>query len=204
MPEEQAIVIRVKEGGMADVLTERSDACGHCSASACCSTSGGGSNKMVTRALNKAGARAGDTVIVSLGSGVVVKSAAVVYLLPIIGFIAGAAAGASMYHGLGISETISAVLFGFGGLAVGFLTTILLSRSAEVQSALTPEITRVKHHGPADQLSAAIDPVCKMVVDKGTAQASLDYKGETYYFCNPGCKEAFSREPEKYLESSLH
>jgi len=201
--EEQATVISVKEDGMADVLTERSDACGHCSASHCCSAFGAGSNKMVTRALNKAGARVGDTVIVSLRSGLVVKSAAIVYLLPIVGFISGAAAGASVYHGLGIPETIAAVLFGFGGLAVGFLITIFLSRLTEVQSALTPEITKVRRRRPGDQVSIAVDPVCKMVVDKTKARARLAYKGETYYFCNRACKEAFSREPEKYLESSL-
>ncbi len=45
----------------------------------------------------------------------------------------------------------------------------------------------------------AIDPVCKMEVDEKTAAATLEYKGKTYYFCAPGCKAAFEKEPEKYL-----
>jgi YHS domain-containing protein len=47
----------------------------------------------------------------------------------------------------------------------------------------------------------AIDPVCGMTVVKATAKATFDYKGTTYYFCNPGCKDAFAKEPEKYLKA---
>lgn len=45
----------------------------------------------------------------------------------------------------------------------------------------------------------AIDPVCKMEVDEKTAQFKTEYKGKTYYFCAPGCKMNFQKEPEKYL-----
>jgi YHS domain-containing protein len=55
----------------------------------------------------------------------------------------------------------------------------------------------------AQQMSAdkAIDPVCGMTVVKATAKATYDYKGTTYYFCNPGCKDAFMKDPEKYLKA---
>ncbi len=46
----------------------------------------------------------------------------------------------------------------------------------------------------------AIDPVCKMNVDEKEAAATYEYKGETYYFCAAGCKEEFSRDPEKFLK----
>lgn len=45
----------------------------------------------------------------------------------------------------------------------------------------------------------ANDPVCKMQVIESSAAASSEYKGETYYFCSPGCKVSFDKEPEKYL-----
>jgi YHS domain-containing protein len=45
----------------------------------------------------------------------------------------------------------------------------------------------------------AIDPVCKMSVDEKTAKGKSVYKGQTYYFCAPGCKKAFDAEPEKFL-----
>lgn len=48
----------------------------------------------------------------------------------------------------------------------------------------------------------AMDPVCKMEVDEETAQWTYEYKGKTYYFCAPGCKSAFEKEPEKYLSGT--
>jgi Cu+-exporting ATPase len=46
----------------------------------------------------------------------------------------------------------------------------------------------------------AVDPVCKMSVDEKKAAATYDYKGKTYYFCAADCKDAFSKDPEKFLE----
>ncbi len=47
----------------------------------------------------------------------------------------------------------------------------------------------------------AIDPVCKMTVDEKTAKLKSDCKGETYYFCAPGCKKAFEEDPARYLHN---
>ncbi|HEX9017538.1 MAG TPA: YHS domain-containing protein [Anaerolineaceae bacterium] len=46
------------------------------------------------------------------------------------------------------------------------------------------------------------DPVCGMDVDPKNAQWKSDYKGTTYYFCSPGCKKDFDKEPERYLSTS--
>ncbi len=45
----------------------------------------------------------------------------------------------------------------------------------------------------------ALDVVCGMEVDEATAQWTSEYKGRTYYFCAPGCKASFDKDPEKYL-----
>jgi YHS domain-containing protein len=47
----------------------------------------------------------------------------------------------------------------------------------------------------------AIDPVCGMEVEEKSAAATYEYQGKTYYFCAPGCKTAFEKDPEKYLAS---
>ena len=47
----------------------------------------------------------------------------------------------------------------------------------------------------------AVDPVCGMTVVKANAKATYDYKGTTYYFCSTGCKEAFAKEPDKFLKA---
>ena len=46
----------------------------------------------------------------------------------------------------------------------------------------------------------ATDPVCDMQVDiRKPPGGTHDYDGETYYFCAPGCRVAFSKEPQAYL-----
>jgi YHS domain-containing protein len=46
------------------------------------------------------------------------------------------------------------------------------------------------------------DPVCGMDVDPKTAAGKSEYQGKTYYFCSPGCKKAFDKEPQKYTVKS--
>ena len=46
----------------------------------------------------------------------------------------------------------------------------------------------------------AEDPVCGMKVDTGNPRGGThEYQGQTYYFCAPGCRVAFSKEPDAYL-----
>lgn len=48
-------------------------------------------------------------------------------------------------------------------------------------------------------MGTAIDPVCEMEVEMESGAATSVYKGQTYYFCAPGCKIAFDADPERYL-----
>ena len=46
----------------------------------------------------------------------------------------------------------------------------------------------------------AIDPVCKMDVDtENPPGGQSEFQDAAYYFCAPGCKVAFDKEPEKYI-----
>ena len=45
-----------------------------------------------------------------------------------------------------------------------------------------------------------VDPICKMTIDPSTAAGQSAYQGQTYYFCNPGCKARFDANPEAYVE----
>jgi YHS domain-containing protein len=44
-----------------------------------------------------------------------------------------------------------------------------------------------------------IDPVCYMEVEEKSAAGQSTYQGKTYYFCAPGCREAFEKDPERYV-----
>jgi Cu+-exporting ATPase len=47
------------------------------------------------------------------------------------------------------------------------------------------------------------DPVCGMKVDPKTAKGgSFEHEGQTYYFCNPKCRERFEAEPGKYVKAA--
>ena len=42
-----------------------------------------------------------------------------------------------------------------------------------------------------------------MTINPATAAGQHDYKGTTYYFCNPGCLAKFKADPEKYLAPAV-
>ena len=47
----------------------------------------------------------------------------------------------------------------------------------------------------------AIDPICKMVVEKANPSGgTAEYQEVTYYFCAPGCRRTFQQNPERYLD----
>ena len=59
---------------------------------------------------------------------------------------------------------------------------------------------RLKIMGLFKKSAAAIDPVCGMDVEVKKAPGGTHmFYGTTYYFCGPGCRVAFSKEPEAYL-----
>lgn len=45
----------------------------------------------------------------------------------------------------------------------------------------------------------AKDPVCGIMVDKDPG-LSVNYKGETFYFCSKADMEKFKQEPERYVK----
>ena len=55
-------------------------------------------------------------------------------------------------------------------------------------------------HGAAPKAGEAIDPVCGMRVDPASA-LSHRHGDETYYFCNPRCRDKFVAAPSSYLKA---
>jgi YHS domain-containing protein len=45
----------------------------------------------------------------------------------------------------------------------------------------------------------AIDLVCGMTVPADRTSRPFQYEGETYYFCCPGCRVAFEKDPARYI-----
>jgi xanthine dehydrogenase accessory factor len=51
-------------------------------------------------------------------------------------------------------------------------------------------------------LNEAKDPVCGMSVNPSKARHKSEYEGSAFYFCCAGCKQAFDREPQRYLAAT--
>lgn len=47
-------------------------------------------------------------------------------------------------------------------------------------------------------------PVSGKEIKKSDAKGTYEYDGKTYYFCCENCKEAFVKEPEKYISGKSH
>ena len=110
---EQLVRIReVYENGTAQVVCIRESACsGDCHK---CSGCGAAKETILLTADNPIGARAGDLVNVRSETGPVLKAAMVLYMMPLVLFFAGYAAGAALES--------SGALFG----CLAFLLSILL------------------------------------------------------------------------------
>jgi YHS domain-containing protein/positive regulator of sigma E activity len=199
MAQEQGLVSSITNDGWAEVIINRNDAHAEGGKAHCCSAMGS-SGRMVSKAVNRAGAHEGDLVSLSIGSGTMVKSAMALYLLPIFGLVAGGIAGLPLGAALNLDTTTAGLVFGFAGLALGFAATVVISRFMADREEFSPEITGVitpalRPFSP----TVALDPVCRMDVDTAKAPAKWVYGDKTYYFCHLGCKNAFVMEPERYL-----
>jgi uncharacterized protein len=64
------------------------------------------------------------------------------------------------------------------------------------------EMLRAHGHHHEEGAAQAVDPVCGMTVDVATAEHRSTVDGHTYYFCSPGCKTRFDKEPSKYLTAN--
>jgi sigma-E factor negative regulatory protein RseC len=142
MAQKKGRVTSISKDGWAMVVTEKGDACSNCESAQFCHSLADCS-KMETRVLNQAGAEVGDTVQISLSSRTVLKSAAILYILPTVSFLLGAVGGAGLHKQLGIGDTGAAIIFGFAGLILGFIIARLISMRKTAIRKLTPVITRI-------------------------------------------------------------
>ncbi|HEV7824480.1 MAG TPA: XdhC family protein [Mycobacteriales bacterium] len=76
-------------------------------------------------------------------------------------------------------------------IAVAVLAELVSLRAAGVFRAAGRRAVRA----PVE----AVDPVCGMTVDVGTAHHRYAYEGATYYFCAAGCQRQFEKSPVAFL-----
>ncbi len=125
MIEEEGIVIELN-GEYAEVEAWQKSACGHCSARKGCGTSLLASllGRRPRRfpAINRAGARPGDRVIVGVDAGALQAASFLMYLVPLLGLIGGALAGTWLSRLLVTADgELLSILLGVAGMALALL-----------------------------------------------------------------------------------
>lgn len=111
MPTERGVVVKV-DGGLAWIKTAKSSSCEGCASRDSCGNPGGG-KEMEVEALNGAGAKAGDLVLISFGTAPLIKVYTLVYIFPILALLVGAILGQRLSAYLSLDESLSALVLGF-------------------------------------------------------------------------------------------
>ena len=111
MATEQGVVLRA-DSQTAWVKTVRSTACEGCSAKGSCHGTGGAQDREV-KALNTAGARAGDRIVLGFETGSLLKATFLIYVFPIILLVVGAAHGQMLAPIIDLNASVLSVLSGF-------------------------------------------------------------------------------------------
>ena len=129
---QEAVVTRLLPDGMAEVAVRRTTACGgNCGSCESCVFQ----NELKTPARNSIGAAPGQKVLIESQSKKIFKAAFLVYVLPLLFFLAGYLAAAALR--LGETAQIAA---SFAGLLVGAAIVVLSQKRIREQDRITFEI----------------------------------------------------------------
>jgi xanthine dehydrogenase accessory factor len=76
-------------------------------------------------------------------------------------------------------------------IAVAIMAELVQLRAAGAGTEMTP--------APTPETHEALDPVCGMTVQVGTARHRATFGGRTYYFCSAGCRKQFETDPASFV-----
>jgi xanthine dehydrogenase accessory factor len=129
--------------------------------------------------------------------------------VPYIGLVASRRRGAQVLAALDLGADAAARVHTPAGLDIGARTLpeIALSIFAQIVSE-RPRAPGAPATGAAvpgtpgarAQPATATDPVCGMAVAVTESSLRMSHDGQMWYFCGPGCRQAFAAEPGRYLQ----
>ena len=151
MAEQIGLVLNTFKNNMAEVVTDRKEACGGCEDTGKCRTCLT-SARVVSTVQNPIGARQGDVVSIYLEDSALWTGAVFLYIVPILWLMAGALIGNGIGVNWRIGETGAAILLGLSGLAVGLVITMIISKSSKFGPKMTPRIIRVVERGKKENV----------------------------------------------------
>ena len=146
MATEEGIVIHTHDT-LARVKTTRSGSCKACTARNACHVTETG-KVMEVDAINGAGARKGDRILLHFGTACLMKACILLYLLPVGCMLIGAILG----HWLAVKTHMNVSLFsavsGFLSLFLSMAAIRLKANALGKNDAYKPKIIKILNHGP--------------------------------------------------------
>lgn len=141
MATEHGVVLRT-DSDSAWVKTVRSSACEDCSAKGSCHSLEG-ERDMEVKAINIAGARVGDRIVLSFETASLLKATFLIYVFPIILLIAGAAFGQMLASFLKLSPSALSVGLGFAFFFTSLLIIKARANKMAKKNDYQPKITKI-------------------------------------------------------------
>jgi len=141
MATEEGIVTKTNSH-TAWVKTTKTSACESCAAKSSCTVLGGG-KEMEVEAINNAGAKVGEKVVISFDSAPLLKATFMLYVLPILFLLVGAFIGDTLAPSFAMDRSICSLLMGL----LFFVVSIKFVKSKGNKLAKTdeyrPKITKI-------------------------------------------------------------
>ena len=159
--------------------------------------------------------QAGDAALIVASHGKAEEAALEAALragVPYVALVASGTRGAAVLESLDVDPAQRSRVFTPAGLRLGARTPGEIALSILAQ--LIQERATSRHGGrrcrqrrrrpltlrrpEAAVPATAVDPVCGMTVPAVESSLQIEHNGVTVYFCSPGCRAAFRKDPERY------
>lgn len=141
MATEQGIVIKT-DSKAAWVKTVKSGDCAGCSAKGSCHASGGDA-EMEVKAINEAGAKVGDRIVLSFKTSSLLKASFLLYVFPILLLIVGAAIGQEMAPKFDFNPSGFSAIMGFSFFFASLLIIKAAADKLAKKNEYRPKITKI-------------------------------------------------------------
>ena len=138
---EQGVVLRT-DSGTAWVKTFRSSACEGCTAKGSCHGMGG-EQEVEVKAINTAGARIGDRIVLSVETTSLLKATFLIYVFPIILLLVGAALGQVLAPFIELDPSVLPVLLGFAFFSAALIIIKARANKMAQKNDYQPKVTKI-------------------------------------------------------------
>ncbi len=133
-------------GGLAKIETTQTEACHHCGMKGACSTMGGMKKREIV-VKNPLQAKEGDLVMIAVPRKGVMGAGFLVYLVPIITLLLGAALGSKLGPKIGLNAQDGSVILGLLGLVIPWGILFFISKEIGRKKSLEVSIVKILESG---------------------------------------------------------